>query len=266
MFTDVQGSWPTHERFILVSCDEIYFNRYFPRFYKTFTKHWQLPIHAHLIDPSNESLKRLEKLGVSHTWCKTTDFDWAVPVNKLNATDRPFETVREWLYQCYCQCQRFVVMGSRIKEKQSVIVADVDAYAQHTPTQKQSDLLFSSTGFTKYKDKLMATFCHFHPRDIQHTRKLSSSMVEQLKDVMLLGTDQIVLKKIFGDIRDTTDLANNEWIRHYDVKQYKDEKAHRRCLVYHEKGVRGKNRTVDTTWKNMDKVPLSVARQGPPLK
>ena len=81
-----------------------------------------------------------------------------------------------------------------------------------------------------------------------------------------LGTDQIVLKKIFGDIRDTTDLANNEWIRHYDVKQYKDEKAHRRCLVYHEKGVRGKNRTVDTTWKNMDKVPLSVARQGPPLK
>ena len=42
MFNNVIGNWPTHERFILTSCDEKYFNRYFPRFYKTFTKKWQL--------------------------------------------------------------------------------------------------------------------------------------------------------------------------------------------------------------------------------
>ena len=89
MFTDIQGAWPTHERMILVSCDETYFNRYFPRFYKTFTKHWQLPIHAHLIDPSKESLARLTKLGVSHTWCDTTDFDWAGAVTKFRTTDHP---------------------------------------------------------------------------------------------------------------------------------------------------------------------------------
>ena len=251
MFTDVQGAWPTHERFILVSCDEIYFNRYFPRFYKTFTEHWQLPIHAHVIDPSKESLERLEQLGVSHTWCKTTDFDWAGAVNKFGATDHPDETVRQWLYECYCQCQRFVVLGAKMTKQQSVIVADVDAYALHTPDQQQTDFLFASTGFTKYKERLMATFCHFHPRDIEHTRKLSSTMVKQLKDVFLLGTDQTVLKKIFGG-RDITDLANDEWIRHYDVKTPEDVKAHQRCLVYHEKGRRGKEKNVLTSWENIE--------------
>ena len=55
MFTDIQGAWPTHERMILVSCDETYFNRYFPRFYKTFTKQFFDTAQAKLLD--NEGLE-----------------------------------------------------------------------------------------------------------------------------------------------------------------------------------------------------------------
>jgi hypothetical protein len=251
MFTDIQGTWPTHEKIILVSCDETYFNRYFPRFYKTFTKHWQLPIHAHIIDPSKESLERVEQLGVSYTWCDTTEFDWRGAVDKFRIADQPYETIRQWLYECYCQCQRFVVMGSNMTEKQSVIVADVDAYAQHTPTDGQREILFSNSAFTEYNGRLMATFCHFHPKNIEDIKRLSSTIVDQLKDVFVQGTDQTVLKKIFNNRHDITNLRNGLWIRHYDVKTSADVKAHETCLVYHEKGTRGKIKDVNTAWTDI---------------
>ena len=238
MFTDIQGAWPTHERMILVSCDETYFNRYFPRFYKTFTKHWQLPIHAHLIDPSKESLVRLTKLGVSHTWCDTTDFDWAGAVTKFRTTDHPDETVKQWLYECYCQCQRFVVMGSRMTEKQSVIVADVDAYALKTPSEEQKKLLFSCSAFTEFNGRLMATFCHFHPDQLKQIRRLSSMIVDQLTRCFVQGLDQKILKELFMTAR--IDLKHIEWIRHLDIKGKKDLKQHAKGLIYHEKGRRGK--------------------------
>jgi len=242
MFTDIQGAWPTHERMILVSCDETYFNRYFPRFYKTFTKHWQLPIHAHLIDPSKESLARLAKLGVSHTWCQTEDYDWhnAVAVFKKenNITQRNHETVKQWLYECYCQCQRFVVMGSRMTEKQSVIVADVDAYAQKTPSEEQMQLLFSCSAFTEFNGRLMATFCHFHPDQLNQIRRLSSMIVDRLTRCFVQGLDQKALKELFRTAR--IDLKHIEWIRHLDIKGKKDLKQHAKGLIYHEKGRRGK--------------------------
>ena len=63
MFEQVIGDWPRHARFILTSCDDKYFLKYFPRFYKTYTEHWDLPIHLHIIDPSAESLERLKQNG-----------------------------------------------------------------------------------------------------------------------------------------------------------------------------------------------------------
>jgi len=198
MFDQVIGEWPTHKRFILVSCDEIYFNRYFPRFYKTFTEHWQLPIHAHIIDPSKESLARLTALDISHTWCYTTDYDWVNTVARFrkenNSTQHPNEAVKQWLYECYCQCQRFVVLGANMTNKQSVIVADVDAYAQHTPTKKQKQLLFSCSAFTEYNNRLMATFCHFHPDQLIQIRQLSSIIVDQLTKCFILGMENGIIK------------------------------------------------------------------------
>jgi hypothetical protein len=83
MFNHVIGDWPTHERFILTSCDDKYFDQYFPRFYKTYKEHWHLPIHVHIIDPSDISMQRLDKLDVSYTHCTT---DPAV-LNLLTSTE-----------------------------------------------------------------------------------------------------------------------------------------------------------------------------------
>ena len=266
MFTDVQGSWPTHERFILVSCDEKYLNKYFPRFYKTFTQHWRLPIHAHLIDPSKKSLARLEQLGVSHTWCHTEDYDWqnAIAVFRKESNTMPQhsdEAVKQWLYECYCQCQRFVVLGANMTDKQSVIVADVDAYAQKTPSKKQKQLLFSCSAFTEFHGRLMATFCHFHPDQLSQIRQLSSMIVDQLTNFFVLGMDQKGLKELF--MTASIDLKHEEWIRHLDIKKKKDLKLHAKSLIYHEKGRRGKIKhasvlspctTVENVigWENME--------------
>ena len=71
MFGDVIGDWPTYNRFILTSCDDKYFEQYFPRFYKTYKEHWQLPIHVHVIDPWSDTKEKLDYLDVSYTYCST---------------------------------------------------------------------------------------------------------------------------------------------------------------------------------------------------
>ena len=140
-------------------------------------------------------------------------------------------------------------MGSNMTEKQSVIVADVDAYAQHTPSEQQAQMLFSNSAFTKYRNRLMATFCHFHPKQIKQVRQLSSMIVDQLNKCFVLGMDQKALAELFMDNR--INLKLMEWIRHQDVKMLSDIEKHKMPLIYHEKGLRGKNRKVIVNWQNM---------------
>ena len=148
MFKEVIGDWPLYDKFILTSCDESYLNRYFPRFYKSFTQKWQLPIHVHVVDPSAQSLQRLEKLQVSHTYCKTNN----------NILKWPYS------YVTYCQAQRFILLGHNLLQGQSVTVADVDSYALHKPNETQKQTLESDMAFTEFNGRLMATFCNLHYR------------------------------------------------------------------------------------------------------
>ena len=235
MFNNVIGDWPTHERLILTSSDEKYFNRYFPRFYQTFTKKWQLPIHAHVIDPSHKSLEPLNGLGVSHTNCKTDN----------NILKWPYS------YETYCQAQRFILLGHRVIETQYVIVADVDAYALKEPSEAHKQTLFKDMAFTTFNDRLMATFCHFHPSRKKEALLAAETMTEHIKHTDMIGVDQRVIKQIFGKLP-YTELKNNVWIRHANVKTEKDKVEHSQCLVYHEKGTRGKNKTVETTWTDIE--------------
>jgi hypothetical protein len=235
MFQDVIGDWPTQERFILTSCDEKYFNRYFPRFYKTFTKQWQLPIHVHVIDPSQQSLEHMNRLGVSHTHCKTDDGILKWPYS----------------YETYCQAQRFILLGHRALETQSVIVADVDAYALKEPSEAQQQTLFKDMAFTTFNDRLMATFCHFHPSRKKEALLAAEAMTNHIKQTDSIGVDQKVIKQIFGNLP-YTELENNVWIRHRNVKTERDKVEHLQCLVYHEKGTRGKNKAVEITWTDIE--------------
>lgn len=257
MFKDVIGDWPTYHRFILCSCDEIYLNKYFPRFYKTFTEHWSLPIHVHVVDPSAQSLERLSALEISHTHCETQGHHWLASAEKLRASNPNYqhdtiEHMRQAMYECYCQAQRFIVMGHNLQAQQHVIVADVDAYALRRPTEREHDRLFDDMAFTTFNRRLMATFCHFHPKRKEQCLTAASLMTTMVMDSRTLGVDQKVLKQVFGSLP-YTELTNGEWIRHFNVKTQNDMKEHNQCLIYHEKGTRGKLKTVETTWTDIEK-------------
>jgi hypothetical protein len=255
MFDQVQGDWPTHSRFILCSCDEIYLDRYFPRFYKTFTEHWSLPIHAHVIDPSGKSLERLNNLKVSHTYCETHEYDWRTSAETLKFSSPKFESdtmehMTQAMYETYCQAQRFILLGHNIREQQSVIVADVDAYALRTPADAERENLHKDMAFTTFNSRLMATFCHFHPKRKEEILTAAVLMTKMVKESKTMGVDQKVLKQVFGSLP-YTELTNGEWIRHLDVKTEQDRQEHDNCLIYHEKGTRGKIKPVEVTWTDI---------------
>jgi hypothetical protein len=154
------------------------------------------------------------------------------------------------MYETYCQAQRFILLGHNIHKQQSVIVADVDAYALRTPTDSQSKKLYRDMAFTTFNSRLMATFCHFHPERNEEILTAAALMTKMIKESKTLGVDQKVLKQVFWSLP-YTELANGEWIRHWDVKSDQDRKEHNRCLVYHEKGTRGKKKPVETTWTDI---------------
>ena len=234
MFKDVIGEWPMHERFILTSCDDNYFDQYFPRFYNTYKENWHLPIHVHIIDPSDNSISRLQELDLSYTYC-TTD-----------------PAVLKWPYSyvTYCQAQRFILLGHNLSAKQSVIVADVDSYALREPTEIQKQTLESDMAFTVYNRRLMATFCNFHHGQRVLAKEAAIKMQQLIEDTNTIGVDQLVLKQTFGSLP-YNNLTHNEWIRHLDVKTEEDVNEHNKCLIYHEKGTRGKIKTVETTWTDI---------------
>jgi len=254
MFKDIKGDWLKQDRLVLCSCDEKYFKTYFQRFYTSFKDKWQLPIHIHIIDPSQQSLKWLNDKNISHTWCNTDSYDWPATVNKFKLkipayNNVDYKTVKQWLYEGYTQCQRFVVLGNNMTASQSVIVSDVDAYAQHEPTKKDKEFLFSNTAFSYYKHRTMATFCHFHPKDLKKVKEVAKRIVDTIdKDYFKLGLDQKILKEVYPMEREyqTYTKLDKRWIRHLDVKSDNDKLHHSKCLIYHRKGRRGKIGWTDT--------------------
>ena len=234
MFKDVIGEWPMHERFILTSCDDNYFDQYFPRFYNTYKENWHLPIHVHIVDPSDNSISRLQELDLSYTHC-TTD-----------------TAVLKWPYSrvTYCQAQRFILLGHNLLEGQSVIVADVDSYALREPTETQKQTLESDMAFTEHNGRLMATFCNFHHSKRAQALESAIEMQQLIENTDTIGVDQLVLKQTFKQLP-YNNLAHGEWIRHLDVKTADDLNEHNKCLIYHEKGTRGKGKGISISWNHI---------------
>ena len=234
MFKDVIGDWPTHDKFILTSCDAKYFDQYFPRFYKTYSEHWQLPIHVHIVDPTQDSRYRLDRLPVSYTYCTTDKSVLKFPYS----------------YVTYCQAQRFILLGHRLLQNQSVIVADVDSYALREPSNDQRNLVHSDMAFTEYNGRLMATFCNFHNRRQASAKEAAIRMQQLIEGTDRVGVDQLVIKEVFKGLP-FNKLAHGEWIRHLDVKTNDDIVEHAKCLIYHEKGTRGKGKGIKTQWTDI---------------
>lgn len=235
MFEQVIGDWPKHQRFILTSCDTKYFDQYFPRFYKTYSEHWSLPIHVHIIDPTQNARYRLDRLPVTYTHCVTDKAILKFPYS----------------YETYCQAQRFILLGHKMLENQSVIVADVDSYALRTPNEEQKQYLGAGMAFTQYNNRLMATFCNFHYSQNKNAKQAAERMEKLIKTTDTIGVDQLVIKQIFKQ-HPYNNLPHRQWIRHDDVKTAEDLDKHNQCLIYHEKGTRGKSKGIKVAWTDIE--------------
>ena len=83
----------------------------------------------------------------------------------------------------------------------------------------------------------MATFCHFHPKDLKKVKKVANYITDTINnDHFKIGLDQ----KALTDVYKTFTKLSKTWIRHHDVKTDDDKIQHNQCLIYHEKGRRGK--------------------------
>ena len=102
--------------------------------------------------------------------------------------------------------------------------------------------------FTEYNGRLMATFCNFHHgRRTYWPKKRPSEMQRLIEDTDTIGVDQLVLKQTFKALP-YNNLTHGEWIRHLDVKTDYDVNEHNKCLIYHEKGTRGKGKGISISW------------------
>ena len=135
-------------------------------------------------------------------------------------------------------------------DNQSVIVADVDSYALKEPNESQRQHLIKDMAFTTYNGRLMATFCHFHPSRQIEALLAARSMEDHITNSDMIGIDQKVIKQVFG-VLPYTELTSGEWIRHLDVKTEQDRAEHLKCLVYHEKGCRGKEKGEQVQWTDI---------------
>ena len=45
---------------------------------------------------------------------------------------------------------------------------------------------------------------------------------------------------------------NGTWMRHKNVKGAEDKKLHDECIIYHEKGTRGKLKPVEMSWTDIE--------------
>ena len=96
----------------------------------------------------------------------------------------------------------------------------------------------------------MATFCNFHYSKRSQAKVSAIMMQELIENTDRIGVDQLVLTEIFQNLP-FNNLKHGEWIRHYDVKQEWQKKEHDKCLIYHEKGSRGKDKGIKIKWTDI---------------
>ena len=97
----------------------------------------------------------------------------------------------------------------------------------------------------------MATFCNFHHSYKDKAKLAAVKMKDLIINTDTIGVDQLVIKYIFGQ-EIYNDLRHGEWIRHFDVKTKADLLKHNKCLIYHEKGTRGKFKGLKVEWTDIE--------------
>ena len=237
---DIHGRWPTHPRLVLASCDTRYFDQFADRFRFSFQKRLGLPVHLHLINPTETQITLCEQWTVSYTaeYLSPHAVDRRVQWCMENrGKDR--EKAHDDVMAGYSQAVRFWLLGKYQQSSQSVIVSDIDAVAVQSPTEDQLSALCDRTQFSIYKGRTMATFCYFAGKEPQQTQAVSKWIQNYDQTYSIHnGVDQRALKHC---IPDPNSLPAG-WISHEDTPTDQSvlQKINRN-IVFHSKGTRGKS-------------------------
>ena len=238
--TDIHGTWSTHPRLVLASCDNRYFDQFADRFCRSFRKRLGLPVHLHLINPTKTQITLCNQWTVSHTveYISLPELDrrvqWCIRNRKKSQEQAQADVIAG-----YSQAIRFWLLGKYQQPYQSVVVADIDAVAVQSPTEEQLATLFSGTQFSIYKNRTMATFCVFTGSEIKTVQDISDWIAQyDLKHSIHNAVDQSALKKCV-----LNPLAlPSVWISHDDTPTDKSVLSKiNRNIIFHSKGTRGKS-------------------------
>ena len=70
-------------------------------------------------------------------------------------------------------------------------------------------------------------------------------------DITVSAADvKLVIKEVFSKFH-YNNLTHRQWIRHLDNRTNADHVQHNKCLIYHEKGTRGKGKGIKVQWQNV---------------
>jgi hypothetical protein len=237
---NIHGAWPTHPRVILASCDARYFDHFADRFRASFQKRMDLPVHLHLINPTETQITLCEQWHVTHTveYISPSELDRRVQWCMRNR-NKSQALAQDDVIAGYSQAVRFWLLGRYQLPHQSVVVADIDAVAVQSPTPEQLSALFNCTQFSIYKNRTMATFCVFVGNEIKTAQDISL-WIEQydLKHSIHNAVDQSALKKC---VLNPLALPSG-WISHDDTPTDKSVlRKVNRNIIFHSKGTRGKS-------------------------
>lgn len=238
---DIQGEWPSADRFIIAGADGVYLHEYAPRWSASWRKHWHLPLHLHVVDPTPADITLAQSCADTVTWNRLdpewVDSETKIYTQRTERGDDPDKARYIWLAGFY-QVSRFWVTGHRITPSQKAVVTDMDACATRSPSQEWLDKLYRRTAFQKYKQRLMATFGSACGTEQAQWRRYSQEVEhifnEQQGDS---SVDQRLLKQVFS-------LEHNrlehDWCCHHDLRDDPVETRWRSYPVWHLKGLRGK--------------------------
>jgi len=237
----IKGSWPKAEKFVFASCDNTYFDQFADRFQKSFKKHFDLPVHLHLINPQTEQMMLCSKWGVTYTFnhIDNGQYQQRVDAVKNHQLIKSDEVAKRSVYWGFCQAIRFWMLGQYQTDRQNVVVADIDCVAVRKPSDLQWQQLFAKTQFSKYYDRIMATFCVFTGANLQQTKQFSDWIADYDKQTGIRnGVDQFAMYKVFTE----PNRLPNGWISHEDTKNVKSIKRKINAnIVFHSKGTTAKS-------------------------
>jgi len=237
----IEGQWPTHRRFVMAGGDSIFVERYGPRWARSWGRHWQLPLHLHLVDPTDHALEQARSLAGTVTWNRL-DPEWTRGeiehfAHRTQRQDRPDQARDIWLVGIY-QVARFWVTGHLIGPEQQVIMTDLDACATQPPNPEWLQDLYRQTGFQKYKNRLMATFGCASGAQRHQWREYSRRLEEMLANGQgNHSMDQLLLRTVFST---AINRLQHQWCCHQDLADQTVEQRWQLFPVFHLKGTRGK--------------------------